>query len=394
MYLTVLRYLGHPEDSDRAPHFSSYLPAQARFQPMETQDESSANSSASDTRRAPVPRRSDIWTFVRENNDGTFTCLLCPADSAPSWNAKAHTTFRRHLKRLHGEEYGVDDDVALEDTRRARQTDLLAFGFERYVRQRTFDKTAADNQLVALIVANALSLSLVEKKEFRSFCRTLHPDYVPPTRKTVRKRILKRWVCEKELVRRSILEGVKNCRVSATTDLWTSAAKRGYMVVTLHWINDEWVIMSAMIGFTRVEYPHSGPRIAHHLIDTVRAMSGSLFAKLWAITTDNASNNGTMIDEINESLEDEISEFNHLTISPGVVSTTGPAEPAATEAKVVQVRCLAHVFQLAVKEGLKRCPLMDDSVGVVRDILKKLSESPSLLEALRDVCAALNHAGA
>ncbi|KUF98704.1 Trichohyalin protein [Phytophthora nicotianae] len=64
-------------------------------------------------------------------------------------------------------------------------------------------------------------------------------------------------------------------------------------------------------------------------------------------------------------------------------------EGRSSQPKVIQVRCLAHV-QLAVREGMKACPLMDDSVGRIRDILKKISDSPSLLEALQEVCAAVS----
>lgn len=39
---------------------------------------------------------------------------------------------------------------------------------------------------------------------------------------------------------------------------------------------------------------------------------------------------------------------------------------------------------------MEACPLMDDSVGSIRDILKKISDSPSLLEALQGVCAAVS----
>lgn len=249
----------------------------------------------------------------------------------------------------------------------SKQTKLLAFGFERFVKQRTFDKAAADDQLVDLIVMNSLPFNLVEKKEFRSFCKILEADYTPPTRKTVRKKVIQRWTCEKELARHTMLQEIASCRVSATTDMWTSAAQKGNMVVTLHWINDEWAIKSVVVGFTRVEYPHSGVRLADHLMDTLRAMDESLISKLWAITADNATNNGTMVRKINETLADEVFTNEQTTAAS---TTTGVhiagEEGRSSQPKVIQVRCLAHVLQLAVREGMKACPLMDDSVGSIR----------------------------
>jgi hypothetical protein len=337
------------------------------------EDDTSTNTTSSSSERPQFLKRSDVWTYIRDNNNGTYTCLLCPAESGNRWTTIGTGTFRKHLKTYHRDVYSEGNGEGGGLARDSRQTDLLAFGFERYVKQRVFDKRAADNGLVDLIVVNSLPLALVEKKEFRAFCTILQPEYTPPTRKTVRKWVIQRWRGEKAVARRTLVNEIDSCRVSTTTDMWTSAATKGYMVLTLHWINAEWKVRSVMLGFTRVEYPHTGPRLAKHLIDTVKAMDSSLLAKLWAITADNAANNRTMVEKTNELLAEE-----------GICSHD-PSLP-----KVVQIRCLAHVLQLAVKAGLKNCERMDESVGDIRDILKKLSDSPSLLEALQGVCAALD----
>ncbi|KAG6953550.1 hypothetical protein JG687_00012325 [Phytophthora cactorum] len=77
--------------------------------------------------------------------------------------------------------------------------------------------------------------------------------------------------------------------------MWTSAANRGYTVVTLHRIDPGWHLRSVILGFKRVEYPHSGPRLADHLLEVVTSMDSALLRSMWAITTDNASNNNAMI---------------------------------------------------------------------------------------------------
>jgi hypothetical protein len=59
-------------------------------------------------------------------------------------------------------------------------------------------------------------------------------------------------------------------RVGTTTDLWTSSAKRGYMVITLHYIDDEWEMRSVIIGFKRVMYPHTGEGLAELLWKQLR----------------------------------------------------------------------------------------------------------------------------
>ena len=51
---------------------------------------------------------------------------------------------------------------------------------------------------------------------------------------------------------------------------------------------------------------------------------------------------------------------------------------------------MAHTLQLTVKEGLKACKSLDLAIGRFRDCIKKLNDSPKLLEALAAVCSTLN----
>ena len=85
--------------------------------------------------------------------------------------------------------------------------------------------------------------------------------------------------------------------------MWTSVAKRGYMVATLHYINRELKTRSVIISFVRVMYPHTGARLGDHLIEDVKAMDPDLLSAIWIITTENAPNNDTMCQRINDRLE-------------------------------------------------------------------------------------------
>ena len=38
-------------------------------------------------------------------------------------------------------------------------------------------------------------------------------------------------------------------RYGITTDMWTSAAKRGYIVTTLHYINKNWEMKNVTVAF-------------------------------------------------------------------------------------------------------------------------------------------------
>lgn len=84
---------------------------------------------------------------------------------------------------------------------------------------------------------------------------------------------------------------------------WTSDVKRGYMVVTLHYLDSDWTLRSVIITFIRVLYPYTAERLANHLSQEISAMDGELLGSLWSITTDNASTNPEMVAIIQAQLD-------------------------------------------------------------------------------------------
>ena len=66
------------------------------------------------------------------------------------------------------------------------------------------------------------------------------------SRNTLKKEILKFYVVEK----RSTAMSLENCasRVAITTDMWTASnQKKGYMVVTAHFIDRSWQLQSRIL---------------------------------------------------------------------------------------------------------------------------------------------------
>ena len=133
--------------------------------------------------------------------------------------------------------------------------------------------------------------------------------------------------------------------------------KRGYMVVTIHYIDAEWNMKSAIIGFVRVMYPHTGERLAEHLIEVVKDMGGFLLQSLWAVTGDNASTNPAMLQHINEHLQNAIDAYPVESVELAPV-------PAISTRRTFLLGCFAYALQLAVKGGLKRCQVFNVAIGL------------------------------
>ncbi|KAE9340374.1 hypothetical protein PR003_g10524 [Phytophthora rubi] len=158
----------------------------------------------------------------------------------------------------------------------------------------------------------------------------------------------------------------------------------------MHWIDEDWNLRYIILGFRRVEYPHTGVRLADDLLDVIKAMDGALFATLWAITTDNAQNNKTMVRSFRPKLPDAVRDHLSDAIPPSAADMTSESGSAIEAPQnVFQVRCLAHVLQLAVKEGLTVRSFVDTCIGTIRDILRKLVESTALNEELERICKVL-----
>jgi hypothetical protein len=244
---------------------------------------------------------SDVYSWIAENENNDFYCKPCHEKQVKkTWTTRSKSNFRKHLISSHPGLYVPKD---------THQTRLNHHGFTGIKRKSisasnftAADKSHADEMLTELIVKHAAPFNLVEQKSFVEFCAALRIEYPVPTQNTIRNRILRRWENQRAKVRQHLERELSGRRCGLTTDMWTSAAKHGYMVITLHYIDDQWQMKSVIIAFIRVMYPNSAKRLAEHFITAVESMSRQLLASIWMITADNASTNPALVSIINEHL--------------------------------------------------------------------------------------------
>src|SRR5437763_745932 len=70
--------------------------------------------------------------------------------------------------------------------------------------------------------------------------------------------------------------------------MWISSTGAPYMVVTAHWVNNEWNLKHAIIAFQRLPHPHTGIQIQNATFKILQDFS--IATKALAITIDNGSN--------------------------------------------------------------------------------------------------------
>ncbi|CEO99923.1 hypothetical protein PBRA_007657 [Plasmodiophora brassicae] len=344
--------------------------------------------------RAP---KSDVWAHIEEFDERgsvKWRCKHCTvAKTSKVWNTKNTFTFREHLKRKHPGFYQPD-------ARQTKLTDGFVMSKRKEVDRLKIDRARVDQintNLLGFIINASQAFSVVEQEDFVEFCASMEPGYTLPSRTTVRDVwVLERWWQTRDRVRAIVNSATKDRRCSITTDMRTSAAKRGYMAITLHYLNDEWEMVSIVIGFVRVLYPHTADRLAAALFRSIFEFSPDLLKSIWTITTDNASTNPAMAAEYNNMLIDYLSmrndDANGETADDEALDVFLDASLDYDDesTRVSLVRRFAHVLQVAIKDGLQKVTPVDMAIGRIRDTVKKITDSPKLLEAFQDICTELN----
>ncbi|XP_031108585.1 zinc finger BED domain-containing protein RICESLEEPER 2-like [Ipomoea triloba] len=133
------------------------------------------------------------------------------------------------------------------------------------------------------------------------------------------------------------------------------------MVVTAHFIDEEWKLVSyikKIISFIPIT-SHKGEYIAKAL-ETCLLEWG--FRNVFTVTVDNASSNDTGLGFLKRKL-----------LSWG---------SSNVKCKYLHMRCIAHILNLVVQDGLKEC---DTAVKRVREVVRYVRNSPAWLNKFRDL---------
>jgi len=132
-----------------------------------------------------------------------------------------------------------------------------------------------------------------------------------------------------------------------------------YMCVTAHFIDSSWKYHKKILNFCPIS-SHKGESIGMAIESCLNEWG---IDKILTITVDNASSNDTCIKYLRRQLE-----------SVGSCVSKG---------KYLHVRCVAHIINLVVKDGLK---YMADSTKRIRESIRYVKQSPSRLLKFKLCC--------
>lgn len=179
------------------------------------------------------------------------------------------------------------------------------------------------------MTTSRLPFQLIEHPEFQSLIEMaqMAPSRLElPSARTIRRRLESTVKTRQQTLLQKLPDGAK---LSVALDCWTSPFRQAFMAVTGYFLDKDWNYREILLGFEPLYGTHSGFNLSAVLIELLQ--QHQIIDRVLAITTDNASNNNTLMASFQESVD-----------SLGLGNDT----------PIVRIPCIAHVIQLSLNQLL------------------------------------------
>ncbi|KAL2906539.1 Zinc finger BED domain-containing protein RICESLEEPER 2 [Bienertia sinuspersici] len=297
--------------------------------------------------------------FIEYAEDGKLRaeCKFCDKTFAADGNLNGSKNVKNHAESCFGNPANKDKEKGKEKQSKLYFDQLNDSGELKCGIPNLKDVREA---LIYMIIVDELPFKHVEKPGFKYLMQTACPNFHIPSRTTIARDCLKLYYSEKERLR----EMFQTCqRISVTTDTWTSIQRINYMCLTAHFISNDWKLHKKIINFCPIS-SHKGEAI-RKAVEACLEYWG-IEDKLFTITVDNASSNDVACA--------------HLT---KMVRRTG----CVNDGKNVHVRCIAHIINLIVWDGIKEHGVCIDRV---RNAVKYVKNSPARILRFKELVQKAN----
>lgn len=310
-------------------------------------------------KRKPVALRSEVWdSFSKvklENGEERAKCKWCQKLFHCGSRTNGTSSLKTHLKicKKNPNKPVVDNQGTLQLTPTAGTSNFGTISTWKY------DPDKLRRLFAEMVIEDEQPFVLSERSGLRKLMAEACPRFMLPSRRTVTRACVKVYEDEKEKLKKFFKD---NCeRVCLTTDTWTAKNSQNYMCVTAHFIDNDWNLRKAIIGFFLVK-GHRGEDIGKSLENCLAEWG---IDKVFTITLDNASANNNAVKYMRRILNESKGCF--------------------AEGEYLHMRCAAHIINLIVGDGLKE---IDKSIQRVRAAVKFIRGGSSRLVKFKK-CAEL-----
>lgn len=195
--------------------------------------------------------------------------------------------------------------------------------------QKHFSQDILHQKILNFITAARLPFRIVEHPAFQDLLQTTRlaeSKLVIPSAHNIR-RLLDDTVKGKQ---QNVLSRLPNgSKLSIALDCWTSPFCQSFMAITGYFLDQDWNYCEVLLGFEPLHGSHSGAHLSETVIRILKK-HGIENRVLSITTTDNASNNNTMMAGVQEIAK----------------------SPALSDTPIFRIPCITHVIQLSLKELL------------------------------------------
>lgn len=309
-------------------------------------------------RRKDTKPRSDIWvhfTKFTQNGEGKCKCNYCGITYKCNTTVNGTSTYWTHLGKCKKYPQHSCKAPGPKQTQLSFQANVNGEGKQEVsLKNWIFDYEKRRDGLAYMVIVDELPFRFVEGEGFKHFCSQMQNKFVVPSRITVARDCYKMIVNER-LKLKSFLKA--NCRrVCLTTDTWTSLQKINYMCLTAHFIDNDWKLNKRILNFCPIS-SHKGEAIGKAIEKCLLAWG---IENVMTVTVDNASSNDHVVSYLKKR--------------------TNNWGTSVLKGEFMHVRCIAHIMNLVVNDGMK---LVDDSVSRVRNAIRFVRSSPARLERFK-----------
>jgi hypothetical protein len=150
---------------------------------------------------------------------------------------------------------------------------------------------------VKFITACHLPLRLVECPEFRDLLNYINNDidtWLPASHTTITEWVLRQFSSMKESMKSRLQSARTDIHISC--DLWTSPNCLPILGVVAHYISEDGKLEATTLALVSIQGAHTGENLSKYIRDVIE--DWGIASKLGFMQMDNASNNDTLIEEL------------------------------------------------------------------------------------------------
>ncbi|KAL3819184.1 hypothetical protein ACJIZ3_005089 [Penstemon smallii] len=117
------------------------------------------------------------------------------------------------------------------------------------------DGDSCSHEYAKMIIQHDYPLNMAEHSGFIGFAQTIYPQFSVTSVGTVQEQLMNIYFREKQKLM-DLVNGIPG-RISLTMDLWTSNQSLDYVLLTGHFIDNDWKLQRRILNFIEVPFPDS-----------------------------------------------------------------------------------------------------------------------------------------